>query len=434
MLSALLRRRRAGAAPTFFLLTVGSAFCYALTFTLNIIYMVTVVGLDPLQLVLVGTVLEATCFVLEVPTGLVADLRSRRLSIIIGFVLVGIGLGLQGSVPAFWAVLVAQVIWGAGVTFTSGAVEAWVTDEVGEERVPAVFTRGQQLHLAGTIAGVVGAGALSLIDVRLPLIVSGAGFLVLAALLARIMPEQNFQPAAREDTETFSQLVATARAGLALTRRRQVVRSILIVSVFTGLSAEAFDRLWQFRLVTDFSVPGILGSSQPYLWFVAIELAGLLIALGCSLAVNHFGLDRLNTAHPHRILALLAVAQVAGIAILALSGWLWLAVGALWLKATAAALAAPILAAWMNRNLDPAVRATVLSFQSQANAFGEVAGGPPLGVLGRQTSASVAILASAVLLSPVVAIFARLRPDRITRPGAADPADFLDQRPHRLEP
>src|SRR3712207_8897308 len=39
---------------------------------------------------------------------------------------------LEGSVPVFVAVLVAQVIWSAGYTFISGALQAWIADEVGE--------------------------------------------------------------------------------------------------------------------------------------------------------------------------------------------------------------------------------------------------------------------------------------------------------------
>jgi hypothetical protein len=38
---------------------------------------------------------------------------------------------LEGWVPVFGAVLVAWVIWGAGHTFISGALQAWIADEVG---------------------------------------------------------------------------------------------------------------------------------------------------------------------------------------------------------------------------------------------------------------------------------------------------------------
>ena len=41
---------------------------------LSIVYHLEVVQLDAFQLVLVGTVLETSCFLFEIPTGVVADL------------------------------------------------------------------------------------------------------------------------------------------------------------------------------------------------------------------------------------------------------------------------------------------------------------------------------------------------------------------------
>ena len=63
------------------------------------IYFVEVVGLDALQLVLIGTALEVSAFLFEVPTGVVADVYSRRLSVIIGTILLGFGFMLAGSIP-----------------------------------------------------------------------------------------------------------------------------------------------------------------------------------------------------------------------------------------------------------------------------------------------------------------------------------------------
>ena len=39
----------------------------------------------------------------------------------------------------FGAVLLAQVIWGFGYTFTSGATQAWIVDEIGEEQAGEAF-------------------------------------------------------------------------------------------------------------------------------------------------------------------------------------------------------------------------------------------------------------------------------------------------------
>ncbi len=119
--------------PTHLFLAIsgGRALFNALVFTINLIYQVQTVGLNPLQLVLVGTVLEVTVVLFEVPTGVVADVYSRRLSVIVGLALVGGGFLLEGSIAMFWAVLGAQVLWGIGYTFVSGALQAWLADEIG---------------------------------------------------------------------------------------------------------------------------------------------------------------------------------------------------------------------------------------------------------------------------------------------------------------
>ena len=50
---------------------------------LSIVYHLEVVQLDAFQLVLVGTVQETSCFLFEMPTGVVADLYSRRRSVVL---------------------------------------------------------------------------------------------------------------------------------------------------------------------------------------------------------------------------------------------------------------------------------------------------------------------------------------------------------------
>ncbi len=127
----------------------------ATVITTSLVYQVETVGLNALQLVLVGTVLEATVFVFELPTGVVADVYSRRLSVVIGLALTGAGFLLAGSIPLFGALLAAQVVGGLGVTFGSGARTAWLADEIGAQRLPRALLRGSQ---AGLVGGLAGAG------------------------------------------------------------------------------------------------------------------------------------------------------------------------------------------------------------------------------------------------------------------------------------
>ncbi|MGE5654714.1 MAG: MFS transporter, partial [Bacillota bacterium] len=97
-------------------------------FTTYAAYYVQVIGLNPLQLVLVGTVLETTVMIFEVPTGIVADAYSRRLSVIIGMFVLGTGYLIDGLIPyfkhsletrglsLFAGLLVGEIIVGIGWT------------------------------------------------------------------------------------------------------------------------------------------------------------------------------------------------------------------------------------------------------------------------------------------------------------------------------
>lgn len=393
----------------YYLFEGGCALLNGLAFTLMLVFQVQVAGLSPLELVLMGTVLEVTLLVCEVPTGVVADLYSRRRSVLIGAAIIGVSMLLQGGWPSFWPTLIAQVIWGVGYTFVSGAIQAWITDEVGESSVQPVFTRGTQVGLACGVIGTVLAGALGLIDLRLPMLVAGAGYLILSLVLVLLMPEAGFRPVPGEQRQTWGHVRQVLGSGLELTRRPGVVRSFLGVSLLLGLSSEAVDRLWTAYVLEQFPLPSVFGLSGAALWFSVFALISTLVSLLASLLANRVAGRRLNAEHPRALLAALVGLQVVGIAGFALAGWLWVSLAALWLRDAARVIAEPVQAAWLNRSMDSRSRATTLSLVSQADALGQVAGGPPLGALAGRASIRVGLLASAAVLAPAVVLLARLK-------------------------
>ncbi|MBA2682627.1 MAG: MFS transporter, partial [Ktedonobacteraceae bacterium] len=133
-------------ALTIYLILSGVfSFAFTTITSINMVYQIEMVKLNPLQLVLVGTTLEVTCFLCQVPTGVLADTYSRRLPVVLGYLLMGLGFLCEGLFAHFYPVLLAQVLWGFGVTLVSGAQEAWCADEIGEEQVGQAFLRGSQI-------------------------------------------------------------------------------------------------------------------------------------------------------------------------------------------------------------------------------------------------------------------------------------------------
>src|SRR3712207_6007144 len=220
------------------------ALFFMLWATVASVYRIEVVGLDPLRLVLLGTALEVAVLVCEVPTGVLADTYGRRRSVITGFLLMGSGFVLEGAIPTFEAVLAAQAVWGVGYTFISGALEAWIADEAPERELGRVYLRGEQADYAGSLLGVILSVALATYALNLPLLIGGFLTIALGGALFFAMPERNFGPSPREGRSSLQQVRARAGGGLRLVRARPVILILLAVAVFTGRSAEGFDRLY----------------------------------------------------------------------------------------------------------------------------------------------------------------------------------------------
>ena len=156
------------------------------------------------------------------------------------------------------------------------------------------------------------------------------------------------------------------------------------------------------------------GLDGEVVWFTAIALAGTLVSLVVSLVVNRLAPRLVGAEHPNWVLATLVGLQVVFVLAVALGGAIWLVLAALWGRTAAGKLAQPIRSAWLNRNLSSRTRATVISMTSQLDAVGQVVGGPPLGALANRTSTSTALVASALVLTPAVFLYARLRPSSRT--------------------
>ena len=377
----------------------ASAF-FAMIFVTASLYEATVAGLTPVQLILVGTALEVSAFVFEVPTGIVADVYSRRLSIIIGYVLMGLGFLLEGFFPAFLPILLAQVIWGLGFTFTSGAIQAWITDEVGEEDANRLFLRGTQVGLFASLVGMGGAMMIGANNVALPIQFGALGLILIGMALMFIMPESGFNPTPRQDRNTWQHMWRTFDQGVKAVRSRPRLMNIVFIGLFYGLYSEGFDRLWVKHLLDNFELPVLFGSNE-VAFFALLRVAGAILTI---LAVR-FVEKRVDATKPLAIGR--AVMLVTGTISIALIGFAVspLLLLSLILYLTVSVLRnvhGPLQTAWINRKLDSQVRATVHSMFGQVDAIGQMLGGPIVALIASVSSAVASLVTSGILLTPAL--------------------------------
>ncbi|MGB7876944.1 MAG: MFS transporter [Anaerolineales bacterium] len=393
------------AVKVYLFIEIAASAFFAMMFVSMSLYEVVVAGLTPLQLVLVGTTVELSVFLFEVPTGIVADVYSRRLSIIIGYLLMGVGFLVEGLFPFFAPILLAQVLWGLGYTFTSGSTQAWISDEIGEEPANRLFLRATQFGLFASLVGMGGAALIGSQNVAIPIQLGGLGVITIGIVLAFVMPETGFKPAPKEDRNTWQQIWHTFKAGIATIRVRPHLIAVLGIGLFYGLYSEGFDRLWVKHLLDTFELPVLFGGNQ-VAFFSTLRAASTVLTI---LTVR-FVEKRLDTSQPRaigRVMLLITGLISASLIGFALSPFLGLALGLYLLISILRNVAIPLYTAWINQKLDPGTRATVLSMSGQVDAIGQIAGGPSVGLVARSFSVVAALVASGLLLSPALVLVGR---------------------------
>jgi len=378
---------------------------FSMMFVVTSLYEATVAGLSPVQLILVGTTLEVAAFVFEVPTGIVADVYSRKLSIIIGYILMGVGFLIEGFLPSFLPILLAQVIWGLGYTFTSGSTQAWLSDEIGEDEANKLFISSTQLALFASLIGMALATPIGIHNVAMPLRVGSAGVMLIGFALMIIMPETGFHPTPREDRNTWQHMWHTFKQGVDTVRGRPRLMNIVFIGLFYGIYSEGFDRLWVKHLLDTFELPTIFGNNQ-VAFFSALRVAATILTI---FAVR-FVEKRVDSSSPLAIgRAVMLVTGGISIALLgfALSPYLLLSLGLYIVIAALRDVHIPLHTTWINQKLDSNVRATVHSMFGQVDAIGQMLGGPVVAVIAAVGSAVASLVTSSLLLTPALFFTAR---------------------------
>lgn len=404
------------ASQVYIIMMFVTALANSTMFTTYAIYYVTELGLTPFQLVLIGTVLELAVLVFEGITGVVADTYSRRMSVIIGMLVMGIGFVLEGSViwivewstllPVFIWMLIAQLFFGIGATFVSGADTAWIVDEIGEDKVGTLFMRSQRLALFAALIGIGLSVGFSTLAPNLPYIIGGMFYVGLGIFLLVYMQETNFAPQPKEAHASPLQAMAdTWMSGIKVVRRQPLLIMLIVVTIFIGAASEGYDRLRETFLINEIGFPQHIPFSMA-VWFGILSAVSTMLGL-VAVRVMEQKLDMSDKRAVTTAMLLLFAARIAALISIALStSFVWAMIGLL-LISVIGILSQPVYNTWLNMNMESKTRATVLSMVSQADAFGQTAGGPVIGWAGSRFSLRASFILAGVFIMPVLVVLRR---------------------------
>ncbi|MEM7272974.1 MAG: MFS transporter [Actinomycetota bacterium] len=377
-----------------------------------VVWWVVDLELSPIRLIVLGTVMELVVLLAESPTGVVADVFSRKWSIVLSWVIMGTAQILSPISTLLPVLLIWQALWGFGYTFQSGADTAWVTDESGESSDSLVMGRAIATSI-GVIIGIGGSVALAQWSLRGAMVGSGVVALLFAGWLARTMTEHSYTPVDRESRSTSAAMIDTWRRGFRLVRRVRVLRILMVATLLVSMVDEAVDRLDLLRM-RELGFPDLDGAGSATV-FGAVWVGMTLLTLPVMIYYARRDVDPSDRRSAGLMAGFLAIGAVGigfmagSIFALAVLGWV--------LRDVFREVVEPIGEAWFNRHAESSIRATVISFRTQSMALGELLGGLLLGAVAELVSLRVTFALAAVLLAVAAAQVGRLLLDRYG-PGA----------------
>lgn len=418
----------------------GLAFAWGLP---AMVWWVVDLRLSPFRLAVLGTALVLSILVTETPTGVVADLYSRKYAVVAAYVVMGTAMALGPITELFGVLVIWQVLWGVGWTLQSGAATAWMTDELAHHashshrsaavmpvesstsgddtgaehsgiprsdhsrQVDGLIVRHAIFRSVGVMVGLVAATAMGAWSVRGSMAVMGLLAIAAAGYLAITMPEAGFESPRRRaggvprpaHTSAWNDAIALWKRGARLVRRNPSLLAVTLSATIAAGAWEANDRLSALRLF-DLGLTQLDGQEAVLFfgaaWFV---MSALAIPMMTWLRRRLDQADQRSARRDAFLLARLLTIAAAGALALALSPWFTVALIGWAILDVAGETAYSLTEAMANRHADSSVRATVVSFVGQSQAVGEVSIGLALGTVAQIVSVPFALAIAAALFA-----------------------------------
>jgi DHA3 family tetracycline resistance protein-like MFS transporter len=377
---------------------------FHMLFTAAGLYRIDIAKLEVYQLILIGTALEISIFIFEVPTGIVADLKSRKLSVIIGLFIISIGAVLEALTPLFLVIFLAQFIWGFGYTFISGAMDAWVSDEIRKDELERVVITGSQVYQLASVVGIVLAALIGLKDIRTALYVSGGLTLFLAVISIFFMVEKKMKKRSSEN-QFFKDYFSQLKDGFSHIAKHKTLRIMFVIMLFYGLYSEGIDRSYEVYILDGLNFRELWNLAP--IWILAIVNASIAI-LGYLML---FVIKRyLKKGHHIYIWAMnLTMMMIVGIILFALLGNSYFALFGFIFFSLSREGTYPLLNTILLKNTPSNVKAIVLSSFGQLDAIGQLLSGGLMVLISLGFAIKGLYLVTAMLLVVPVLLFIRLK-------------------------
>ena len=365
--------------------------------------LLTARGLSLFQISLIESVVIGTIFLMEVPTGILADRVGRKWSIFFSTFLLMCGEFLFIFAQSFeWYIMIA-LFTGTAFAFASGAVEAMVYDSLPEEgREDAMKRAMGRVNSMGQIAFFISPiiGAIIIADAAPENFIPAIALTSFALLIGCIISLSLREPTSEWSNEKQS-TVTLFRDGVSLLvnnhRLRRLALIVIFTSPFTGM------------LVTTLAAPYLTQNEvSPFVVGVVLSVGSLLGAF-----TQHYAYKIEEWLGQETAIAVLIFLPGLMYWVLALVAGPGLTVLVIIFMYGTNDMKAPLFSAYQNALISSRNRATVLSLINMFVSLFLAVGAPLYASLAQQSMVlAFAVMGGVIIVAGVVLRVYRLPAER----------------------
>lgn len=334
-------------------------------------------GLSIVEAFAANALYTAGMVLFEIPTGVLADTKGRRLSYLVGTITLAVTTLLYVVLDwvhapfLYWAIV--SLLLGLGFTFFSGSTDAWLVDALRATKykgqLDAVFGKAQVANgIAALVGSILGGVIAQVSNLGVPYVLRVVLLIATFVIAFVYMRDVGFTP---EKQSTYKkQLKAIISASLKYGFGKPAVRWVILAAPFiSGVSVYVFYALQPYLL-------DLYGDPRAY-W-----IAGLASAIVAgSQIVGGLLVPRLRGLFKRRSAWLLTGTLVSALPLIVLAFvpnfYIAILMVVIWGLIGASVL--PVRQAYLNDLIPSKQRATVLSFDSLLGSSGGVVSQPLLG-------------------------------------------------------
>ena len=206
-------------------------------------------GLNLLQVNLANAVFFVTLFVCEIPTGAFADIFGRKTSFVVACGIMSASMFVYGLSHTFFGFALAEMLGAIGLTFRSGAFQAWLIDSLKHHGYEGEYNRilgkeGFIWQIGGGIGAIAGS-YLAVYHPALPWFFGGAVLAVTTAYAFLVMEEEYFVRKAFSFKRGLVSMREVAVSSIRYGTQNQAVRFILVITCLMIFAVQPLNMYWQ---------------------------------------------------------------------------------------------------------------------------------------------------------------------------------------------